>query len=259
MSQNANSSPLISIITVCYNEADRIIETCESIVNQSFQNFEWIVLDGGSTDGTLEVLSRYRNRMAYYRSAPDGGIYAAMNEGTKHARGEFCLFLNGGDSLFRDTALEALVPYLDKGKDVVVTDVWFPEIGISPYFPDDVNLLSLVVFGLPHPSTLIRRSLIQNHGCYDETFKIAADLDLFFRLRNAGAHFGRIPCITSAFHLDGISNVNTERSQQEAVTVYRKNVPSWKLCIYTLFKNRPGRYLLRRGNQILSSFPGRKR
>lgn len=246
MSQNANSSPLISIITVCYNEADRIIETCESIVNQSFQNFEWIVLDGGSTDGTVEILSRFRDRMSFFRTGPDGGIYRAMNEGIAHAKGEYCMFLNGGDSLFSEEALEAVVPFTGHGNDVIVGDIWFHEIQKRPFYPRKVNLLSLVIFGLPHPSSVIRTALIKAPNNYDETFKIAADLDLFFRLRKkAGVLFVRVPAIVSRFHLDGVSSRNALRAWQDALDVYRKNLLPWQFRLYVSIIRKLWAYSLR--------------
>lgn len=246
MEKDGLNSPLISIITVCYNEADRIIETCESIVNQSFQNFEWIVLDGGSTDGTVEILSRFRDRMSFFRTGPDGGIYRAMNEGIAHAKGEYCMFLNGGDSLFSEEALEAVVPFAGPGSDVIVGDIWFHESQKRPFYPRKVNLLSLVIFGLPHQSSVIRTALIKAPNNYDETFKIGADLDLFFRLRKkAGVLFVRVPAIVSRFHLDGVSSRNALRAWQDALDVYRKNLLPWQFLLYVSLIRKLWAYSLR--------------
>lgn len=235
--------PLISIVTVCKNEVHRIRETCESIVNQSMQDFEWIVLDGGSTDGTLDVLSKYRYRMTFYRTGPDGGIYAAMNEGVRRAKGEYCLFLNGGDSLFSNQSLSALMPYIHRKYDVIVGDVWFDEIRARPYYPARVTLLSLVIYGLPHPSSLIRTVLIKDLDGYDEVYRVAADLDLFFRLRRKKrARFLRAPVIVSRFHVDGVSSTETNLSHEEMVTVWRKNLPYAQFWFYgKMYRN------LRRG------------
>lgn len=239
-------APRISIITVCFNEASRIAVTCESIVNQSVQNFEWIVLDGGSTDGTVQVLMQYRSRMSFFRSGPDDGIYAAMNEGISHATGEYCLFLNGGDALFSETALEATLPCMNEGNDVIVGDTWFHESNGRPFYPLMVNLLSLVIFGLPHPSSLIRTSLLKESGGYDLNFKIAANLDLFFRMRRkADVHFVRIPVVISRFYLDGISSQNALRSWHEALDVYRRNLPPWKYGLYVLIVRRLWAHALR--------------
>lgn len=95
----------LSVITICYNEKN-IRKTCESIVGQSWQDFEWIVVDGGSTDGTLDVLNEYRDRIDVLISEPDNGIYNAMNKGIARARGEWLNFMNGGDAFCDKTVLE---------------------------------------------------------------------------------------------------------------------------------------------------------
>ena len=87
----------LSIVTVCYNEKD-IGRTCESIVSQSCQDFEWIVVDGGSTDGSLEVIKHYKERIDILISEPDNGIYDAMNKGIRLAKGKWINFMNGGDT-----------------------------------------------------------------------------------------------------------------------------------------------------------------
>lgn len=93
----------LSIVTVCYNEKD-IGRTCESIVSQSCQDFEWIVVDGGSTDGSLEVIKHYKERIDILISEPDNGIYDAMNKGIRLAKGKWINFMNGGDT-FADNGI----------------------------------------------------------------------------------------------------------------------------------------------------------
>ena len=98
--------PVLSIITICYNIKDEIERTCKSIVNQTWQDFEWIVVDGGSIDGTVEVLKKYQDRMSVLISEPDNGLYNAMNKGIVHAKGEWLNFMNGGDEYAVTDALE---------------------------------------------------------------------------------------------------------------------------------------------------------
>ena len=95
----------LSIITICYNEPN-IEKTCESIINQTWQDFEWIVIDGGSTDGTLEILNKYKTRINKLISEPDKGIYNALNKGIKFAKGEWLNFMNGGDRFCDNLVLE---------------------------------------------------------------------------------------------------------------------------------------------------------
>jgi glycosyltransferase involved in cell wall biosynthesis len=96
---------LISIITVVYNSVATIEETIVSVLNQSYRNVEYIIIDGGSNDGTVEVVEKYANQLAYFVSEPDSGLYDAMNKGITASSGEWLLFLNSGDSLFNKHVL----------------------------------------------------------------------------------------------------------------------------------------------------------
>ena len=104
--------PAFTIITVCLNIASTIRRTCESIVHQTFQDFQWIVVDGASTDGTLDILKEYSSRINILISEPDKGIYNAMNKGIKLAHGDYLLFLNGGDKIAQDTIFENILNQL---------------------------------------------------------------------------------------------------------------------------------------------------
>ena len=98
--------PIFSIITVCYNEISYIKKTLDSIIRQTSNNYELIVVDGGSTDGTKEVIQQYEKHIAWWCSEPDKGIYNAMNKGVSHATGEYVIFMNAGDWFYDDRVLE---------------------------------------------------------------------------------------------------------------------------------------------------------
>src|ERR1035437_822845 len=89
----------ISVITICLNERDNIEKTIKSVINQNSTDFEYLVIDGGSIDGTTEIISKYNDKLSYFISEKDSGIYSAMNRGIKNSTGEYLLFLNGGDYL----------------------------------------------------------------------------------------------------------------------------------------------------------------
>ena len=95
----------LSIITVCYNEPN-LEKTCKSIIEQTYQDFEWIVVDGGSNEQTQNIWNKYKNRINYFISEKDSGVYNAMNKGIKQSNGEYLLFLNAGDYLFDKDALK---------------------------------------------------------------------------------------------------------------------------------------------------------
>ncbi|ROT05017.1 glycosyltransferase, partial [Muribaculaceae bacterium Isolate-104 (HZI)] len=98
----------ISVVTVCYNAADSIEQTMLSVLNQSYPYIEYIVIDGGSTDGTVDIIKKYADRLAYWVSEPDKGIYDAMNKGIAAATGSYINFMNSGDSFYDNRVVEAI-------------------------------------------------------------------------------------------------------------------------------------------------------
>jgi len=201
----------LSIITVCRNEAARIRQTAESVVGQTSADFEWIVIDGGSTDGTLEVLKSYRSRMAYFVSEPDGGIYDAMNKGSRQATGSHMLFLNGGDRLVDAEVLASLMPWMAGNPDLIMGDycLEYPDgrCDLRKSSQDPVTAHRLYRLPLAHSATLIRTGLFKAVGEYDTSFRIMGDVDWFIRafLRH-GATAVPVHRTISVFNGEGISS-----------------------------------------------------
>ena len=110
----------ISVVTVCYNAADSIEQTMLSVLGQSYPDIEYIVIDGGSTDGTVDIIKKYTDRLAYWVSEPDKGIYDAMNKGIAAATGSYINFMNSGDSFYDNRVVEAVVPYLSSDMEAVI-------------------------------------------------------------------------------------------------------------------------------------------
>lgn len=110
----------ISVVTVCYNAADSIEQTMLSVLGQSYPDIEYIVIDGGSTDGTVDIIKKYADRLAYWVSEPDKGIYDAMNKGIAAATGSYINFMNSGDSFYDNRVVEAVVPYLSSDMKAVI-------------------------------------------------------------------------------------------------------------------------------------------
>lgn len=216
-------NPKVSIITICRNEK-YIEDTCRSVAEQVYDNFEWIVVDGASTDGvTLEVLERYRDRMSFFVSEPDTGRYNAMNKGIAQARGEYLLFLNGGDFLNDPLVLERLFncraesEVLRRNKPKLEGDIIFGEVvaretGLMPWpvwsiGPRTIDAEYLSREGLPHQATFIRRSLFSEIGLYDETYTSAADYEWFMRAILANdATTEYVPLVVSIYNFEGLSS-----------------------------------------------------
>jgi glycosyltransferase involved in cell wall biosynthesis len=232
----------LSIITICYNEK-YIEDTCRSVADQTWKNFEWIVVDGGSTDGTLEVLERYKEYMRVCISEKDGGRYDAMNKGITRARGEYLLFLNGGDYLANNRVLERIFEHksipgftryedLRLDSDILYGEVLAKETGMMPWpcWPVGPQQLTIEYFGnlrsLPHQATFIRRVLFEKYGMYDTTYKFAGDYEWFMRvLLRYGASSAYVPMPVSVYNFEGASSGGVEDYKphvQESKRAYAK-------------------------------------
>lgn len=171
----------ISVITVCLNAQETIEETLLSILNQSYKNIELIVIDGGSTDSTLEIINQYKDKITYLVSEPDNGIYDAMNKGIKIATGDFIYFLNADDSLYNNQVLEKVVSVISKTSGVKIL------FGDANYvlknkqktvnFKNIKNNFSLIFNNICHQSIFYHKSLFDELGGFSNEFKIYADWD----------------------------------------------------------------------------------
>lgn len=217
-----SSSPYLSIITICFNEKD-IEDTCESIVKQTFQSFEWVVVDGGSDSQTLKVLNNYKKRINVLISEKDDGRYDAMNKGIRNSTGKYLLFLNGGDSLFNEKTLANIfqfaVPY---GKhnifnsafntDILYGEVVTKETGLLPHpawktgeQSHDVSFFA--GSSLPHQATFIKKELFSKYGFYNLDYQYAGDYEWFMRvILKEGVTSQYLPTIVSIYNFDGVSS-----------------------------------------------------
>lgn len=210
----------LSIITINYNNLSGLRKTVESVFAQTYCDFEYIIIDGASTDGSKEYLDTIlvdntANNLQIHKSTnlqifsePDTGIYNAMNKGIRLATGEYCLFLNSGDFLVASDVLErvfsqpvnadilcAKCNVSDKGKVIWTSNP-----------PQNVTFGSLYFVGLAHQSTFIKRSLFDVVGLYDETYRYNADTEFWYRaiiIHNATTQ--RVDVITTDYNLDGVS------------------------------------------------------
>lgn len=169
----------LSIITICYNEPD-VEKTCKSIVNQSVKDFEWIVIDGGSTGDCLKTLEKYRSDMSYFVSEKDGGIYNAMNKGIRIATGKYLLFLNAGDALYDKDVIRDILPCLTA--DIVYGNEWLVGKNHEKLIRGPFKFTAFFFtteYLLRHQATFIKKSLFDRYGLYDENYRSSSDLKAF--------------------------------------------------------------------------------
>ena len=209
---------LISVITINYNNLEGLKKTVESVFEQTFKNVEYIVVDGGSTDGSKAYIESKADSIAHWVSEPDTGVYNAMNKGVKKATGDYLLFLNSGDHFYNSQALAEFLPYTTSHPDKAILYGNIQVIGETEWiktYPDTLSFAYFVKHAIPHPATLIKRSCFKELF-YDEKLKIVADWKLFIILiceRNYS--YLHIDHIISTFYMDGISSTQSHLVKEE--------------------------------------------
>lgn len=166
-----------SIITVNYNNRDGLTKTIESVINQTYTDYEYIIIDGGSNDGSTEVIKEYSDHITYWVSERDKGVYNAMNKGIVQAKGTYVNFMNSGDTFYCHNTLEEVCTHMDESDFVVGKDYnQDPNTGevFTTILPTRISMAALYMWTLPHQSAFIRRALF-NDSPYDETLCIVAD------------------------------------------------------------------------------------
>lgn len=211
-----NNNPKVTIVTVCYNAARDIEPTLLSVIGQTYDNLEYIVIDGGSTDGTCDIIGRYSARIDHYVSEPDHGVYDAMNKAVMSAHGEWILFMNSGDTFYSD---DTVAKAFD-GR--IISD----EVGIlygdTVFVEDDKR--SVKKFGdfkvhsiMPscHQSIFCRTQLLKDNP-FNLKYRYAADYDLFFRLKKNGVKQQYTDSVVSVYDARcGLSKDNQKKVRME--------------------------------------------
>lgn len=169
----------ISVVTVCYNAAETIEETMLSVLNQTYDNVEYIIIDGGSTDGTVDIIKKYADRLAYWVSEPDKGIYDAMNKGIAVATGDYINFMNAGDRFFECDTISKISPFMQTHPIIVYGD-WIESFNGQMVEKKALPLTHLRKgMAFPHQSAFIQNSYHKSKP-YDTRYRIAADYNLFY-------------------------------------------------------------------------------
>jgi glycosyltransferase involved in cell wall biosynthesis len=215
----------LSIITINKDNAFGLEKTIQSVINQTYKDFEYIIIDGCSTDGSVDIIKQYTDKITYWVSEPDTGIYNAMNKGIRRAQGEYCLFLNSGDWLISSTTLEDVSNEI---ANLIPADIFYSNRTTSDgyvlFYSDNITINELLRIGINHQNTLIKRSLFMEHGLYNEDLRIASDTEYFLKeMWIYKSKFTKIKTNISIFDINGIGSQLSPEVFKEVAICY-KNV-----------------------------------
>ncbi len=229
-----SDKPLISVVTILLNEAPYIEETISSVINQTYDNIEYLVIDGGSTDGSLDIIKKYDSDIDYWTTGVGGGIYGQMNEGIKKSSGEYIIFINGGDRFFDERAVGDCIDTLNK-KYLIVAGAG----GLK--YPDGFQVMikprpSLHDLPTAHHAIFFHRDIFKEFGLYDTRYTIAADFDLwqkiYLKAKDRVVTKDRIVNLTK---LDGISSRKRFKVVMEKIEATHKNLSGIELFTTLIF------------------------
>lgn len=205
----------VSIITINYNNAQGLEKTIKSIVSQECNDLEYIVIDGNSSDGSLDIIKKYEKKINIWASEPDTGIYNAMNKGIRLASGEYLLFVNSGDIISENANLNQIIKVIS-GEDIVYFDMEIADIlsgtNYIKEYPDYPDFKYFAEDTLPHTASFIKRDLLLEYGLYSESKKITSDWAFFMdAICLMNCSYKHINDCFSIFYIDGISSDSTNR------------------------------------------------
>jgi len=206
-----NQKPLFSIITVVYNGAKTIEETIQSILVQSYTNIEYIVIDGGSTDGTVEIIKKYNDKISYWVSEADGGIYDAMNKGIKISSGDIIGIVNADDTLYSNTLKNVQELISLHNLDYTYGSIHLmDERGVvfgetTPMSQKDIAVRKYIDMPFPHPSMFVKKKVYKKVALFNNEFRLSADYDLVLRVLDADFKGLALSTHTGKFRSEGTS------------------------------------------------------
>lgn len=198
---------LVSIVTVCYNAETEVEDTIQSVIKQTYQQIEYIIIDGASTDRTLEMVKPYEAHIQRIISEPDGGIYFAMNKGMEIARGEWVMFMNAGDTFVNENAVSALVTAADSSSHIVFGKSWTCFNGHKKLrFPNfNLHKQDWYLSKMPNHQSVLVPKQIYGQLRFDTSYKVFADT-VFLRKAFQDCEVSEAKEVISHFHLGGKSN-----------------------------------------------------
>jgi putative colanic acid biosynthesis glycosyltransferase len=211
--------PIISIVTVAYNAVESIEDTIKSVLAQTYKNIEYIIIDGGSTDGTLDIIKKYESKISFFMSEQDNGIYDAMNKSVKVCTGDFVNFLNADDVICNEDSIENIIKYINDFDSVYYSRAMVESDNISWIYPalDVVDYKKWLRLNLPNHQTMFFPKSFYKNFKYDVRLKIGADDDYkLFAIENKNVEFANVEYVE--FRRGGVS------SNHKSFSLFRQRI-----------------------------------
>lgn len=239
----------ISIITVCLNRVATIEKAIQSVINQGYDKIEYIIIDGGSTDGTVDIIRKYEEYLAYWVSEEDKGIYDAMNKGIAKATGDIVAFLNS-DDWYEDNILFKVAAYFEQFRPMILSGMintlqkgqWKKKV--LEFDNEEENIR--IGMNCRHPATFVRKEIFDRFGGFDTRYKIAADYEWLLRMYDEGIRILKVDDVFTNFSTKGVSSSNLKLTIKEARQIalsaleknkdlYLEEKEAWREKIYELY------------------------
>jgi glycosyltransferase involved in cell wall biosynthesis len=224
--------PLVTVITVVRNDKALLARTVKSVLDQTYQNIEYIIIDGASTDGTVDLIKKHEDRIAYWVSEPDTGIYDAMNKGIRLAKGEWINFMNAGDTFYAPDSVARVFSRDVHDADLLYGDCVLEfENGFSAVLRS--RRVDAVWKGMifRHQALFTRSSICREHP-FDTTYQVGADYAFIYDCYRRGCRFRGIPDIIASASLGGMSDTNIVLGIRENLRAVLTHDDSWKVRLY---------------------------
>lgn len=226
-------NPKVSIITVCYNSERTIEDTLQSVINQSYPNIEYIVIDGISTDKTLSIINKYKDKITTILSEKDNGIYDAINKGIRLATGDIIANLNSDDFYIDNNVITDVVATFEKEKtDTLYADLYYVDAfdtnKIVRYWKSKQYQEGLFLKGWmpPHPTFFVKKEVYQQYGLFDLQFKSAADYEIMLRfIHRFKTSIAYLPRVIVKMRVGGVSNA----SLKNRIKANQEDRKAWKV------------------------------
>jgi glycosyltransferase len=226
-------TPKVSITTVCYNSADTIEDTILSVINQDYENIEYLIIDGGSTDATLDIVEKYKSRIAKVVSEKDQGLYDAINKGIELATGDIIGNLNSDDFYIDNKVISDSIATFQKEKtDLLYSDLYYVDAidtnKVKRYWKSGKYKKGAFLRGWmpPHPTFFVKKEIYEKYGLFNLSLKSAADYEIMLRfIHKNECSISYLNRVTVRMRVGGVSNA----SIQNRIKANREDKKAWQL------------------------------